>query len=53
MKKHKGRQWGNNTKNKFFPAEQIAGYDKNKTLVITAGEKDCLVAIEYFGLFLG
>ncbi|SVC77195.1 uncharacterized protein METZ01_LOCUS330049, partial [marine metagenome] len=49
MKKHKGRQWGNNTKNKFFPAEQIAGYDKNKTLVITAGEKDCLVAIEYFG----
>ena len=49
IKKHKGNQWGNNTKNKFYPAERIAGYDKNKTLIVTAGEHDCEVAIERFG----
>ena len=48
IKKHKGNQWGE-TKNKWYPAERIAGYDKDKTLVITAGEHDCEVAIERFG----
>ena len=48
LKKHKGNQWGD-TKNKWYPAELIAGYDKNKTLIITAGEHDCLVAIEHLG----
>ena len=46
MKKHKGNQWGD-TKNKWYPAELIAGYDKNKTLTITAGEHDCQVDIEH------
>ena len=49
MKKHKGNQWGYDTKNKWYPAERIAGYDKNKTLIVTAGEHDCEVATEYFG----
>jgi hypothetical protein len=49
MKTHKGKQWGIDTKNKFYPAERIAGYDKNKTLIVTAGEHDCEVAIEHFG----
>ena len=49
MKTHKGKQWGIDTKNKFYPAERIAGYDKNKTLIVTAGEHDCEVAIERFG----
>jgi len=48
IKKHKGNQWGE-TKNKWYPAERIAGYDKNKTLIVTAGEHDCEVAIERFG----
>ena len=49
VKKHKGSQWGLDTFNKWYPAELIAGYDKNKTLIITAGEHDCLVAIEHLG----
>ena len=48
IKKHKGNQWGD-TKNKFYPAERIAVYDKDKTLIITAGEHDCEVAIEHYG----
>ena len=52
LKAHKGFYFPDNSdkENKFFPLERIAGYDKNKTLFICAGEKDCIVGIEHLGL---
>ena len=36
-------------KNKWYPANLIAGYNKNQPIVIVAGEKDCIHAISHYG----
>ena len=50
MKEHKGKQWGVNKENKFYPAGHLGKggmkfrkYTTDATLVICAGEKDCLI----------
>ena len=49
MKIHKDDQWGTDKTNKWYPADLIAKYDKDKTLLICAGEKDAIHILDHTG----
>ena len=46
---HKGHQTGYNKKNKWYPQELIVAYDKNKPILICAGEKDAIHVMDHTG----